>query len=175
MGIVAQGRGSPARGFRVRAESGADHPGCDSAVSASSGPVVLGAGIGAAGVLGAVLAVFHDAGDAGHRGQAGAGAAGKQQRQGEGTDSWETRIVHGHAPWSWKGKERDTASMRVECAATSADGRGPVVAFEAGPERSSGRVRGPGAARKSVGLGKSVSVRVALGGRRILIKKHKKQ
>src|SRR3546814_4192171 len=98
----------------------------------SSGPVVLGAGIGAAGVLGAVLAVFHDAGDAGHRGQAGAGAAGKQQRQGEGTDSWETRIVHGHAPWSWKGKERDTASLRVDCAATSADGRGTVVAFEAG-------------------------------------------
>src|SRR3546814_5897019 len=91
MGIVAQGHRSPARGFLVRAESGADRAGCDSAVSASSGPVVLGAGIGAAGVLGAVLAVFHDAGDAGHRGQAGAGAAGKQQRQGEGTDSWETR------------------------------------------------------------------------------------
>src|SRR3546814_2747820 len=78
-----------------------------------------------------------------HRRQAGAGAAGKQQRQGEGTDSRETRVVHGHAPWSWKGKERDTASLRVDCAATSADGRGTVVAFAAGPERSSGRVRGP--------------------------------
>src|SRR3546814_4002525 len=72
-----------------------------------------------------------------------AGASGKQQRQGGGTDSRETRVVHGHAPWSGKGKERDTASLRVDCAATSADGRGTVVAFEAGPERSSGRVRGP--------------------------------
>src|SRR3546814_1695897 len=143
MGIVAQGHRSPARGFLVRAESGADRAGCDSRVSASSVPVVLVAGFGAAGVLGAVLAVFHDAGDAGHRGQAGAGAAGKQQRQGEGTDSRETRVVHGHAPWSWKGKERDTASLRVDCAATSAGGRVTVVAFEAGPERSSGRVRGP--------------------------------
>src|SRR3546814_16343891 len=35
-----------------------------------------------------------------------------------------------------------TTLFRSDCAATSADGRGTVVAFEAGPERSSGRVRG---------------------------------
>src|SRR3546814_517909 len=115
----------------------------DSALSAGGGPVVLGAGVGAPGALGTGFGVVQDAEGACHRRQAGAGAAGKQQRQGEGTDSRETRVVHGHAPWSWKGKERDTASLRVDCAATSADGRGTVVAFEAGPERSSGRVRGP--------------------------------
>src|SRR3546814_17775634 len=110
MGIVAQGHGSPARGFRVRAESGADHPGCESAVSASSGPVVLGAGIGAAGVLGAVLAVFHDAGDAGPRGQAGAAAAGQQQRQGVGTATWATRLLHGPDSWPRNGDRKGELS-----------------------------------------------------------------
>src|SRR5690606_28342855 len=86
-------------------------------------PVVLVAGVGAAVVLGAGVAVLHDAGDAGHCRQAGARAAGEQQRQGEGTDSWETR-VHGHAPWSWKGKERDTASLRVIAQRWSAGGQG---------------------------------------------------
>src|SRR3546814_18544766 len=107
MGVITQCHGSPARGLRVRADCGGDET-CDSALSAGGGPVVLGDGVGATGALGTGFGVVQDAEGACNRRQAGAGAAGKPQRQGEGTDSRETRVVHGNAPWSWKGKGRYT-------------------------------------------------------------------